>query len=251
MANLTGFVFSGAAVGLSTLLFQPAPRGFFPNPPPAPLGQPPSPPPAYPDPIVAQATIEEVHHDELEIVDHPVEANAAISDHAYKRPAEVIIHCAWSDSPSSSPSIISQAVGAAATLLGPAAQLAAAAVPTFNAASSLINGNAPSQSRAIYQQLQDLQASRVPFTILTGKRLYVNMLIKSLSVTTDKDRENSLWVTVACREILLATVQTLSSVPAAPAQQAAPWKTAATVNTGANSLVSSSAQFSTIPGVPQ
>jgi hypothetical protein len=40
-----------------------------------------------------------------------------------------------------------------------------------------------------YQELLDLQNSRVPFDVVTGKRIY-NMLIRALEVTTDRTSEN-------------------------------------------------------------
>jgi hypothetical protein len=45
------------------------------------------------DLFIPDATIEEVHNDELEITDHPVEKGTTISDHAFKRPSELIDHC--------------------------------------------------------------------------------------------------------------------------------------------------------------
>jgi hypothetical protein len=36
----------------------------------------------------------------------------------------------------------------------------------------------------------DLQNSRVPFDVVTGKRIYTNMLIRALEVTTDRTSEN-------------------------------------------------------------
>jgi hypothetical protein len=41
-----------------------------------------------------------------------------------------------------------------------------------------------------YQELLDLQNSRVPFDVVTGKRIYTNMLIRALEVTTDRTSEN-------------------------------------------------------------
>ncbi|WP_368855305.1 phage baseplate protein, partial [Escherichia coli] len=41
-----------------------------------------------------------------------------------------------------------------------------------------------------YQQILDLQSSRIPFDVVTGKRLYSNMLIRAIEVTTDRTSEN-------------------------------------------------------------
>lgn len=159
-------------------------------------------------PIVAQAVLEEKHSDELQITDHPVEQGAQISDHAFKRPAEVTLRYGWS------PSTLSSALGSI-NVLSP----------------NLLGGNL----KDIYQKLLDLQISRVPFTILTGKRQYSNMLIKSISETTDEKTENVLVVSITCREVLI--VQTQVTVLPAQAKQAAPKKTAQTAQKGVKQLV--------------
>jgi hypothetical protein len=47
----------------------------------------------YPD-----VTMEEVHHDDLVITDHPVEKGSSISDHSFKRPEEVDMRVGFSNS---------------------------------------------------------------------------------------------------------------------------------------------------------
>ena len=46
--------------------------------------------------IIPDVTIEEQHTDSLTITDQPVETGAAISDHAFKNPAEVTVKVGWS-----------------------------------------------------------------------------------------------------------------------------------------------------------
>ena len=82
----------------------------------------------------------------------------------------------------------------------------------------------------IYQQLLALQSSAVPFSIVTGKRQYQNMLITSIGVRTDADTENILAVQVACREIIIVETQVTSMAPAA--NQSNPQNTAAPQNSG-------------------
>ncbi len=48
--------------------------------------------------IRPQVVVEETSRDSLFITNHPVEKGAAISDHAFKLPAECEMRCAWSDS---------------------------------------------------------------------------------------------------------------------------------------------------------
>lgn len=41
--------------------------------------------------IVPSVVVSEKHSDTLEITEHPVEIGAAVADHAYKRPSEVVL----------------------------------------------------------------------------------------------------------------------------------------------------------------
>lgn len=147
--------------------------------------------------FVADVTVEERHLDELTITEHPVEQGAAITDHAFKRPAVVMIRAGWSNS-----------------------SLQALGDPTY--------------ATRVYQQFLDLQGSRQPFDVVTGKRLYTNMLIQRLGVTTDEKTENVLMMTVECREIIIVSTQTVS-VPSAD-QMKTPQLNAATQTDGVKQL---------------
>jgi hypothetical protein len=135
------------------------------------------------EPFTAQAVIEETHVDELEITQHPVEHGAAISDHAYKKPCEIILRLAWSNSSL-------QSLGS-----------------DVSALNSLFSGNGEggfSYVQEIYNKLLNIQLSRVPIGIVTGKRVYSNMLIRSLTAPTNKETEHALFITMACRQIIVA-----------------------------------------------
>jgi hypothetical protein len=75
----------------------------------------------------------------------------------------------------------------------------------------------------------------VLFDIYTGKRVYKNMLIKSLSQTTNPQSENSLMITAECREVIIVQTQTVA-IQADPSKQKNPGATQAPVNTGVQSL---------------
>lgn len=149
-------------------------------------------------------TLQEQHHDELVITDHPVEQGAAISDHAYKKPAEVVLTIGWSNS-------------------------------SLSSITSLQFGN---YSAYAYQQMLALQALRAPFSLSTGKRKYQNMLIQALSTTTDEKTENSIIMTVHCREVIIVQTTTTTLQPAA--NQSDPQKTAALTNAGTKTPQASS-----------
>lgn len=172
----------------------------------------------------AQVTIKEQHTDELEITEHPVEQGAAISDHAYKRPAVLVIEAGWSNSPS---------------VAGPFEGVAAGLRATVTGVQSLITGNAASQVREIYAKLLKLQSDRIPFDVYTGKRIYNNMLVKGLSTTTDKDTENSLIITATLWQVIIVSTQTVT-IAAPAANQANPSSTMPPANSGTKQLVPSS-----------
>jgi hypothetical protein len=120
-------------------------------------------------PIVAQVTIQEQERDELTVTEHPLEQGAPIADHAFKRPSEVTIRAGWS------------------------AQWA---------------GDLTATGGGVYAQLLGLQASLVPFDLHTGKRVYPDMLIGSLTVTTDEHSEFALMADITCRQIILVRTST-------------------------------------------
>jgi len=200
MSNqLTGLAIQGAQLGLQSILFKP-PRKIA--------------------TFAAQVTLEETHVDELEITSHPVEQGARISDHAYLRPAELTIRAGWSNSPQSS-----------SFLQG----LAGAATQTVAGVNDIISGTGLDQTLNVYRKLLELQTSRLPFSVVTGKRTYDNMLFKSLRVETNKETENSLLVTAVLRQLIIVKTQVISS--STPAEnQATPALTQAPTELGQKQL---------------
>lgn len=177
--------------------------------------------------IVAQVTVEEVHQDEAEITEHPIEQGAAITDHAFVRPSEVIVTAGWSNSPDNS-GPVNQLLGATANSSG-AIKAVIGAAELVGGVINLLSGGQDAVTQA-YQSLLNSYRSRTLFDVQTGRRLYHNMLIKGLSLTTDQKTENSMLIRIAFRQILITTTQTVtvpdSSVMADPA------KNGATVNKG-------------------
>lgn len=124
--------------------------------------------------LFADVTVEEKHKDELKITEHPTEVGAPINDHAYKEAPEVSMKVGWSES-----------AGKLNGLVG----------------DSFLSGN--TSLNIVYQTLLQLQESAVPLVISTGKRLYTNMLIKSLGCTTDLQTENVLMIDLTFKKINL------------------------------------------------
>jgi hypothetical protein len=120
----------------------------------------------YPD-----VTIEEVHHDDLIITEHPVEKGSAITDHSYKRPEELDMRVGFSNSSAQTEGYVQQ----------------------------------------VYQDILALQATREPFDVDTGKRHYTDMLIAGITQTTDVHTEWALMLVVRLKRIKFAQAQTSAS----------------------------------------
>jgi Dit-like tail protein len=160
--------------------------------------------------ITVQATIEEVMTDTLEVTENPVEAGAAVTDHSFIKPAQLVMRCGWSNS----------SQGAFITAVSGVLQ-------------SLFSGGQPSPSdfvSGIYSQLLALQQSRQLFTVSTTIRQYTSMLMPSLVLTRDEKTSQALMVTLTMKQFIIVNTQTTTLPPTA--NQANPASTAETTNAG-------------------
>ena len=149
--------------------------------------------------LLPQVVIKERHTDELEMTDHPVEAGATITDHAFKLPAVVVIECGFGSAGKS------------------------AGLP--------LSLQQPVDLKAIYDSLRAYQDPPTLLTVVTGKRTYTDMLLKTLVVETDMETENVLRVTATLRQVIMATVQDVT-VTAPASAMAEPQTTQSSTNTG-------------------
>lgn len=201
MSASVGFLTAAVQLGVDTITFNNRPKRTI-------------------DTFTAQVTLEEKHTDNLEIVEHPVELGAPIADHSFLRPAELVLNVGWSNSPGS------------AGLFG---SLASAVTGTIGGVGSLLTGNSVSQVKDIYDKFLKLQRERRPFDVSTGKRLYKNMLIRSIDTSTTSKTENALLLRVALREILVVSTKTLT-ISAPPEDQENPEVTEPTTDAGTKQL---------------
>ena len=75
-----------------------------------------------------------------------------------------------------------------------------------------------------------MQSARQPINVVTGKRAYQNMLIKSIDVMTDASTENALIIEVMFQQVII--VQSSQATMAPASNQASPQQTAAIINGG-------------------
>ena len=87
----------------------------------------------------------------------------------------------------------------------------------------------------IYARVLELQEKREPLDVVTGKRAYKNMLIRSLRQTTDAHTEHALSLTFTLQEIIITALEVVT-VPAR-SKQKDPGKTDATKNAGKKQAV--------------
>lgn len=108
--------------------------------------------------------------------------------------------------------------------------------PTALAMTVLFSANLGLNLDKLYQQLLDLQSSRIPFDIITPKRIYRSMLMGTLVQNTDKNTENCLSINASFQEIIIVKVST-TQVPRSKQRQ--PGATGATENAGKKSALQS------------
>ncbi|MNO26505.1 hypothetical protein D3C76_163590 [compost metagenome] len=101
---------------------------------------------------------------------------------------------------------------------------------TLNLSVQFVEGETFVPLDETYRAMLELQKSRVPFDVVTGKRVYTNMLFKSLRQTTDKNTDNVLAIQATLREIKIVPV-VVTTVPPRD-KQATPGKTGATQRAG-------------------
>lgn len=161
--------------------------------------------------ITIQATIEEAYTDELQITEHPVEKGAEINDHSFKRQPEVVIKCGWSNADY--------------------AALLATAESVFS------GGGLPTAEyvNTVYSQLLALQESRIPFDVVTSRRKYSSMMLKSLISVNDAKTSGALMVTATLKQVNIVDTRVTTLPPRE--DQANPEATAETQNAGVKAAV--------------
>lgn len=82
----------------------------------------------------------------------------------------------------------------------------------------------------IYDELLAMQVNAKLLVVQTGKRLYENMLIRSIAIDTDQMTENALMLTVQLQEIIL--VDTLQVTMPPNANRTAPQSASGVADTG-------------------
>lgn len=78
---------------------------------------------------------------------------------------------------------------------------------------STVFGDEECSLSEVYDKLLKLQVSRIPIDVVTGKRIYKNMLIMSLSQSTDSSSEHILKIDFSLQEVILTAVEVVTVPP--------------------------------------
>ena len=149
-------------------------------------------------------SVEERYESAIQTTQHPIEAGADITDHAYVLPNRVTLKCVFGNS-------------------GIAALISAAQ----NLLSSGSIATAGDNATNVYMSLIALMESRTPVTVTTIKRQFPSMLVRSVMVDVDKDTSSSVYATIELIEIFQVSTAS-TSYP----NSNAPTATGAVQNTG-------------------
>ena len=117
------------------------------------------------------------HTIELQTTSNPVETGASVVDHAYVKPAELVMKVRMSD--------VHQSL-----------------VPGQCTGASFRSVNA-------WQVLRKLQSDRIPMSVFTRLGLYTNMLITKLTTSDTAETFRALSAEVTLREIPVARIKTV------------------------------------------
>ena len=79
----------------------------------------------------------------------------------------------------------------------------------LNTLDSFTRQTSPSQDA--WEELLELQANRIPFTLITNLKAYDNVVLENLSVLQDKDSSNSLNFTANLKEIIFVGNEVLTA----------------------------------------
>ena len=203
--------------------------------------------------IIPDVTIEENHSDRLTVTQHPIAIGTPISDHAYLNPATITMRIGFTNANPMGAAISGGIAGFAAGggvanlgggLLGGAAGalgvnpagVSSVLSGDFSNVSNLFTGGGlmgsvmEQRCKQIYEKLRTLQFDKTawnkglggvePFTLVTGKREYENVVITELSVRTDHTTEYSLMIEVHMQEVFIVIPK--STTQPSQANQATP-----------------------------
>lgn len=137
--------------------------------------------------ITIDASVQENHVSTCDLTENPVEDGATITDHVQMKPAELTIDGVISNTPISFAVLdnIRGLIDTVTSILGKT-----------------------SRSIEAYNELLRLQKSRVPFKVVTGLKVYTDMILTSLSVPRTAATGNAIHFSAVMKQIIIAKSET-------------------------------------------
>ena len=130
--------------------------------------------------ITMDVALSETHTAQSEISENPIETGESVADHVRLMPLELEIEGIISDSP--------------ITVLGPITGIFSTITKILGNTSRSIDG---------YNQLLTLWKTREPFVVVTGLKVYENMILTNLSVPRNAQNANAIQFTATMRQVLI------------------------------------------------
>ncbi len=137
--------------------------------------------------ITIDATMRETHTKSAICTENPVESGSTITDHVNLKPAQLEIDGIITDTPVTF-SIIDSVTGLVQTAM------------------SFLGKK--SRSIEAYDKLINLQKSRIPFKVVTGLKVYDNMILENFTVDRDAKIGKAIHLSASLKQIIYAVAKT-------------------------------------------
>lgn len=137
--------------------------------------------------IVVDCTVSENHNFTCDMTEEPVEQGAKITDHVQLKPKQLTIEGVISDAP-----LGYAIVGNIQNIVKTVASVFGGSVRSIDA----------------FNELEKLQESRVPFTVITGLKRYENMIMVDFDVQRTAETGRALHFKAIMRQIRIVQSQT-------------------------------------------
>lgn len=197
-------------MGFLSNIFNPAKRTIIEvtRPQPTPIGTDPD-GTLFKDFLVLDACTSQTHQFDSDISQHPVEDGADITDHIRPQVDQLSFEAIISDTPLS---VNSQLRGLATLAGAKLGQLAGGTLGSLGGAlaagalGGIVNTD-KNRVKSAFEFLIDLRDKRIPFTIVTGLRVYTDMVFTSLTFPRDPNTGGKLVFSAQCQKVRIVQSQ--------------------------------------------
>lgn len=163
--------------------------------------------------IYFDAVLTESSELRTEISDYPLEDASTAADNAVTRPMTLTMTVAVSDNPVKSAiaqanefsGVLSAGVSLTAGMVTSVLSAGAVALAGLGMTigTAALSSGSEKRSSSVLNAIRELQRSKEPFTVISSKGEYANMLIVNTRQETSKENENGLELVVEMRQLIL------------------------------------------------